>query len=94
MKQTSRRQKIEGEWNDQLLNILLAMVGGLLVLIVATYRSERNSQTFKFKMGAFMVYELCVYMVFVAVYMKGLYLSVKDDFTRKKVDPNGSHNTT
>jgi len=70
----SRTQSYEAKWNDSFLATLALMVLGLLAIIVLTYRVPRNSSGFAFKMFAFMVYEVVLFGLFVAHYMKGLYL--------------------
>ena len=65
---------MEAEWNDDFLATLALMVLGLLAIIVLSHRVPRSSPRFAFQMAAFMVYEVVLFTVFVAHYMKGIYL--------------------
>ena len=66
------------------------MVLGLMMAVVFTFKQDRNSQGYRWKMAFFFLYEMTMFIIYIGVYMRGLYLEAKTEFKRKVVTPTGT----
>ena len=61
------------------------MVLGLMMAVAFTYKQDRNTQGYRCKMAFFFLYEMTMFIIYIGVYMRGLYLEAKTEFKRKVV---------
>ena len=72
----------EEEWDQEFLIILFFIVFGVLIMILAMHNTNRNSDSYKSKMGLFILYESVLFIIYTCFYFNGLYIQHKDSFYR------------
>lgn len=61
------------------------MVFGYLAINALTYGNDRNSNSYKFKILLFLIYEGILFVLFVMNYLKGMYMTYTPEFERKAI---------